>query len=143
MVQLDGGNTIIGTEFIKLLNTGASNLATEQFVNDAIGGGGGGAVDAYTKTETDNLLNTKLNVNNPQNMEGTLTIGSVNGVSKIIINALSSTKGFYVNGDSQVLGNHLVASLDSTSYIKGSNVITNTFNTNNTNDIIFQSNNTN
>ena len=28
MVQLDGGNTIIGTEFIKLLATGSSNLAT-------------------------------------------------------------------------------------------------------------------
>ena len=30
MVQLDGGNTIIGTEFIKLLATGSSNLATEK-----------------------------------------------------------------------------------------------------------------
>ena len=36
MVQLDGGNTIIGTEFIKLLATGSSNLATEQYVNTAI-----------------------------------------------------------------------------------------------------------
>ena len=32
MVQLDGGNTIIGTEFIKLLATGSSNLATESYV---------------------------------------------------------------------------------------------------------------
>ena len=139
MVQLDGGNTIIGTEFIKLLNTGSSNLATEEYVN-TVAGGGGGAVDAYTKTETDNLLNNKLNVNNPQNMEGTLTIGSVGGTSKIIVNALSSTKDFYVNGDAQVLGNHLVASLDSTSYIKGTNIITNTINADNLNDIYFQSN---
>ena len=140
MVQLDGGNTIIGTEFIKLLNTGSSNLATQHYVDTAVAGGGGGAVDAYTKTETDNLLNTKLNVNNPQNMEGTLTIGSVGGTSKIIVNALSSTKDFYVNGDAQVLGNHLVASLDSTSYIKGTNIITNTINADNLNDIYFQSN---
>ena len=43
-LQLDGGNTIIGTEFIKLLATGSSNLATEQYVETAIinGGGGGG-----------------------------------------------------------------------------------------------------
>ena len=144
MVQLDGGNTIIGTEFVKLLATGTSNLATEQFVNDAVGGGGGGgAVDAYTKTETDNLLDAKLNVNNPQDIEGTLRLGSVNGVSKIIVNALSSTKDFYVNGDSQVLGNHLVQSLDSTSYIKGTNLISNTLNADNLNDIFFQSNGAN
>ena len=139
-LQLDGGNTIIGTEFIKLLNTGSSNLATEEFVTNAVAGGGGDAVDAYTKTETDNLLDAKLNINNPQNMEGTLNIGSVGGTSKIIINALSSTKDFYVNGNSQVLGNHLVASLDSTGYIKGTNLISNTINADNVNDIFFQSN---
>jgi hypothetical protein len=129
MVQLDGGNTIIGTEFIKLLATGSSNLATKNYVDTAVanGGGGGGTgttdlTNYYNKTETDTLLDTKLNVNNPQNMEGTLNIGSVGGTSKIIINAVSSSKDFYVNGDAQVLGNHLVASLDSTGYIKGSNI---------------------
>ena len=45
MVQLDGGNTIIGTEFIKLLATGSSNLATEEFVNTAIINGGGEGVN--------------------------------------------------------------------------------------------------
>ena len=39
------------------------------------------------------------------------------------------------------LGNHLVASLDSSGYIKGSNIQSNTFNALNTNDILFQSNN--
>ena len=92
-LSLDGHTSFIGTEFIKLLNTGSSNLATEAYVDTVVGGG---AVDAYTKTETDNLLNTKLNVNNPQNMEGTLNIGSVGGTSKIIINALSSPKDFIV-----------------------------------------------
>ena len=128
-LSLDGSTRYVGTEFIKLLNTGSSNLATEEFVTDAVAGGGGGAVDAYTKTETDNLLDAKLNVNNPQNMEGTLNIGSAGGTSKIIINALSSTKDFYCNGDAQVLGNHLVQSLDSTSYIKGTNLISNTITT--------------
>ena len=65
MVQLDGGNTIIGTEFIQLLATGQSNLATEEFVNTAIinGGGGGGAdlTNYYNKTETDALLDNKYN----------------------------------------------------------------------------------
>ena len=140
---LDGSTRYVGTEFIKLLNTGSSNLATEEFVTNAVAGGGGGAVDAYTKTETDNLLDTKLNINNPQNMEGTLNIGNVGGTSKIIINALSSTKDFYCNGDAQVLGNHLVQSLDSTSYIKGTNLISNTINADNLNDIFFQSNGAN
>ena len=144
MVQLDGGNTIVATEFIKLLNTGSSNLATEEYVTNAVAGGGGGAVDAYTKTETDNLLDTKLNVNNPQDIEGTLRLGSVNGVSKIILNSVGDNgKDFYVNGDSQVLGNLEVASLDSSSYIKGTNLISNTINADNTNDIYFRSNSVN
>jgi len=92
MVSLDGHTSFIGTEFIKLLNTGSSNLATEEFVNTAVanggGGGGGGGTgttdltnyynktetdallnNKYNKSETDTLLDTKLNVNNPQNME--------------------------------------------------------------------------
>ena len=143
-LALDGNTSFIGTQFIKLLNTGTSNLATESYVDTAVanGGGGGGAdlTNYYDKTETDGLLSTKLNINSPQNMEGTLNIGSVGGTSKIIINAVSSSKDFYVNGDAQVLGNHLVNSLDSTAYIKGASLITNTFNTDNLNDIFFQSN---
>ena len=94
----------------------------------------------YNKTETDTLLNDKLNVNNPQDMAGTLRIGHVLGTSKIVLNAVSSDKDFYVNGDAQVGGNHLVASLDSSGYIKGSNIQSNTFNALNLNDILFQSN---
>ena len=182
MVQLDGGNTIIGTEFIQLLATGQSNLATEEFVNTAIINGGGEGVNLsnyynktetdtllnnkynksetdtllnnqysksetdtllnnkYDKTETDTLLDAKLNINNPQDMAGTLRIGHVAGTSKIILNAVSSDKDFYVNGDSEINGNHLVASLDSSGHIKGSNIQSNTFNALNTNDILFQSN---
>ena len=174
-LQLDGGTTYIGTEFIKLLATGSSNLATEAYVNTAVangGGGGGGGTgttdltnyynktetdtllnnkynkaetdaflnNKYNKAETDTLLDTKLNVDNPQDMAGTLRIGHVLGTSKIILNAVSSDKDFYVNGDSEVNGNLLVASLDSSGHIKGSNIQSNTFNALNLNDILFQSN---
>ena len=46
-LQLDGGNTIIGTEFIKLGITGNSNLATEAYVAQQISVAGitGGSVD--------------------------------------------------------------------------------------------------
>ena len=158
-ITLDGSNRIVGTEFIKLEITGSSNLATEQYVQEQVAGGGGGVdlSNYYTKTETDglftpyytqtqadNLLDTKLNVNNPQDIEGTLRLGSVNGVSKIILNSVGDNgKDFYVNGDSQVLGNLEVASLDSSSYIKGTNLISNTINADNLNDIFFQSNGTN
>ena len=194
-LQLDGGNRVNGTEFIKLLATGSSNLATEQYVETAIiNDGAGGGVNLsnyydktetdtllnnkynkseadtllnnkydksetdtllnnkysksetdtllnnkYDKTETDTLLNDKLNINNPQDMAGTLRIGHIAGTSKIILNAVSSDKDFYVNGDSEINGNHLVASLDSTGYIKSSNIQSNTFNALNANDIVFKS----
>ena len=212
MVSLDGTTRFVGHEFIKILNTGSSHLATESYVNTAIingGGGGGEGVnlsnyydksetdtllnnkynksetdtllnnkydktetdtllnDKYNKSETDTLLNNKynksetdtllnnkydktevdtlldakLNINNPQDISGVMRIGHVLGTSKIILNAVSSDKDFYENGDSQINGNHLVASLDSTGYIKGSNIQSNTFNALNTNDIFFQSNN--
>ena len=95
-LRLDGGTSFIGTEFIKLLATGSSNLATVEYVDDAVagggGGGGGGGADLtnyynktetdallnnkYNKSETDTLLNDKLNINNPQDMSGTLRPGT-------------------------------------------------------------------
>ena len=60
-ISLDGHTSFIGTEFIKLLNTGSSDLATEEYVDNAVAnGGGGGGGDGYTQAETDNLLNNKL-----------------------------------------------------------------------------------
>ena len=32
-LTMDGGNRIVGTEFVKLLITGSSNLATEEYVD--------------------------------------------------------------------------------------------------------------
>ena len=107
MVSLDGGNRIVGTEFIKLLNTGSSDLATEEYVLEQVALGGGGGVqpeDVYTQTEVDNLLNAKLNVNNPQDITGNLRLDPTNGLSKIILNAVGvpNDEDFYVNGSAYI-----------------------------------------
>ena len=115
-LTLDGSTSFIGTEFIKLLATGSSNLATEEYVDDAIEQNGGGNVDLsnyYSKSETDNLLNNKLNVNNPQDITGNLRLDPTNGLSKIILNAVASPndEDFYVNGNSYINGEMRVSSL--------------------------------
>ena len=144
-LTLDGSTSFIGTEFIKLLATGSSNLATEECVDDAIAeGGGGGAIDAYTKTETDNLLNNKLNVNNPQDITGNLRLDPTNGNSKIIINAVSppnATDDFYCNGNGQFNGSLRVSILTSTGDVNCDGVNADIFNSNViTNDIVFNHN---
>ena len=98
-LTLDGNISYIGTEFIKLLNTGSSHLATEEYVDNAVGqGGGGGNGDGYTQAEVDTLLNNKLNVSNPQDIIGTLRIDSTNGNGKLIVNAVGApnAEDFYV-----------------------------------------------
>ena len=112
-----------------LLNNKYSKSETDTLLNNK-----------YNKSETDTLLDAKLNINNPQDMSGTLRLGHIDGLSKTILNGVASSKDFFVNGDSDINGNHLVASLDSSGYIKGSNIQSNTFNALNTNDIVFQSN---
>ena len=52
-------------------------------------------------------------------MSGTLRLGHIDGLSKIILNGVASSKYFYVNGDGEISSNLLVASLDSSGYIKG------------------------
>ena len=146
MVSLDGGNRVVATEFIKLLNTGSSHLATEQYVNDAIaeGGDGGGGGDGYTQAEVDALLNAKLNVNNPQDITGNLRLDSTNGNSKLIINAVSTPQAsddFYCNGNGQFNGTLRVSILTSTGDVNAQGVNADTFNSNViTNDIIFKHN---
>ena len=102
-LTMDGGNRIVGTEFVKLLITGSSNLATEEYVDTKVVEGGGGVQpeDVYTKAEADALLNNKLNINNPQDIIGNLRLDPTNGLSKIILNAVSpptATDDFYCNG---------------------------------------------
>ena len=131
-VSMDGHTSFIGTEFIKLLNTGTSDLATEEYVDNAVLEGGGGSVDAYTKTETDNLLNDKFNVNNPQDIIGTLRIDSTNGNGKLIVNAVGAPndEDFYVNGLSNLGGTLKCQLLQASSNIETSQLIkSNTLNT--------------
>ena len=149
-LTLDGSTSFIGTEFVKLLATGSSNLATEEYVDDAIaenGGGGGGNVDLsnyYTQTETDNLLNNKLNVNNPQDITGNLRLDPTNGLSKIILNAVSppnANDDFYCNGSGQFNGTLRVSVLTSDGDINADGCNADTFNSHIiTNDIVFKHN---
>ena len=147
-LTLDGSTSFIGTEFIKLLATGSSNLATEEYVDDAIeqNGGGGGNVDLsnyYTQTEVDNLLNNKLNVNNPQDIIGTLRIDSTNGNGKLIVNAVGAPndEDFYVNGLSNLGGTLKAQLIQASSNIETSQQIkSNTLNTYSNSNMIIQRN---
>ena len=147
-LSLDGNISYIGTEFIKLLNTGSSDLATVQYVDDAIAeGGGNGNVDLsnyYTQTEVDTLLNNKLNVNNPQDITGNLRLDPTNGNSKIILNAVSppnANDDFYCNGSAHINGTLRVSLLTSDGDLNADGVNADVFNSNViTNDIIFNHN---
>ena len=148
-LTLDGSISFIGNEFIKLLATGSSNLATEEYVDDAIeqnGGGGGGNVDLsnyYTQTEVDNLLNNKLNTNNPQDIIGTLRIDSTNGNGKLIVNAVGAPndEDFYVNGLSNLGGTLKAQLIQASSNIETSQLIkSNTINTYSNSNMIIQRN---
>ena len=147
-LTLDGSTSFIGTEFIKLLATGSSDLATVQYVDDAIEqGGGGGNVDLsnyYTQTEIDALLNNKLNVNNPQDVLGNLRLDPTNGNSKLIINAVSpptATDDFYCNGTGHFNGSLRVSVLTSDGDVNADGCNADTFNSHiTTNDIVFKHN---
>ena len=142
-LSLDGHTSFIGTEFIKLLNTGSSDLATVAYVDEQVAQGGGGG-DGYTQTETDNLLNAKLNVNNPQDIIGNLRLDPTNGNSKIILNATSppnNNDDFYCNGSAHINGTLRVSLLTSDGDLNANGVNADVFNSNViTNDIIFNHN---
>ena len=148
-LTLDGSISFIGNEFIKLLATGSSNLATEEYVDDAIeqnGGGGGGNVDLsnyYTQTEVDNLLHNKLNVNNPQDIIGNLRLDPTNGNAKLIVNAVGAPndEDFYVNGLSNLGGTLKAQLIQASSNIETSQQIkSNTINTYSNSNMIIQRN---
>ena len=81
-------------------------VSLEDYITEIAGDGGGGVQpeDVYSKTETDNLLNNKLNVNNPQDITGNLRLDPTNGNSKIILNAVGvpNDEDFYVNGSAYI-----------------------------------------
>ena len=146
-LSLDGNTSFIGTEFIKLLSTGSSNLATVEYVDEQVAQGGSGNVDLsnyYTQTQTDNLLNNKLNVNNPQDILGNLRLDPTNGNSKIIINAVApatASDDFYCNGNGQFNGSLKVSLLTSEGDLNADGCNADTFNSHIiTNDIIFNHN---
>ena len=146
-LTLDGSTSFIGTEFIKLLATGSSDLATVQYVDDAIEQGGNSNVDLsnyYTQTEIDALLNNKLNVNNPQDVLGNLRLDPTNGNSKLIINAVSpptATDDFYCNGTGHFNGSLRVSVLTSDGDVNADGCNADTFNSHiTTNDIVFKHN---
>ena len=146
-LTLDGSTSFIGTEFIKLLATGSSNLATEEYVDDKVAEGGGNSnVDLsnyYTQSETDNLLNNKLNVTNPQDIIGTLRIDSTNGNGKLIVNAVGAPndEDFYVNGLSNLGGTLKCQLLQASSNIETSQLIrSDTLNTYTNTDMKIQRN---
>ena len=136
---------MVATEFIKLLSTGSSDLATVAYVDEQVAqGGGGGGGDGYTQAEVDALLNAKLNVINPQDIIGNLRLDSTNGNSKLIINAVSAPQtsdDFYCNGNGQFNGTLRVSILTSTGDVNAQGVNADTFNSNViANDIIFKHN---
>ena len=146
-VNMDGHTSVIGTEFIELLNTGTSDIATEEYVDNAVanggGGGGGGSGDGYTQAEVDALLNAKLSVNNPQDILGTLRIDSANGNGKIVINSVGAPndEDFYVNGLSNLGGTLKCQLLQASSNIETSQQIqSNITNTYSNSNMILQRN---
>ena len=130
-LTLDGGTSFIGTEFIKLLATGSSPLATEEYVDDKVADAiGGSSADSYTKSETDALLNAKLNVSNPD-VSGNLRIEPTSGGGKLIINAtapVNSSNSFYCNGTGQLQNSLRVAVLTSDGDVNAQGCNANTFN---------------
>ena len=143
-LSLDGNISYIGNEFIKLLNTGSSNLATVEYVDEQVALGGGGSGDGYTQAEVDALLNNKLNIINPQDITGNLRLDPTNGNSKIILNATSppnNNDDFYCNGSAHINGTLRVSLLTSDGDLNADGVNADVFNSNViTNDIIFNHN---
>ena len=122
-------------------------VSIEDYITEIAGDGGSSNVDLsnyYTQTQTDNLLNNKLNVNNPQDILGNLRLDPTNGNSKIIINAVApatASDDFYCNGNGHFNGTLRVSLLTSDGDLNADGVNADVFNSNViANDIIFNHN---
>ena len=122
-------------------------VSIEDYITEIAGDGGSSNVDLsnyYTQTQTDNLLNNKLNVNNPQDILGNLRLDPTNGNSKIIINAVApatASNDFYCNGNAHINGTLRVSVLTSDGDLNADGVNADVFNSNViSNDIIFNHN---
>ena len=115
-----------------------------EIAGDGGGGGGGDLSNYYTQTQTNNLLNNKLNVNNPQDILGNLRLDPTNGNSKIILNAVApatASDDFYCNGNAHINGTLRVSVLTSDGDVNADGCNADTFNSHIiTNDIIFNHN---
>ena len=115
-----------------------------EIAGDGGGGGGGDLSNYYTQTQTDNLLNNKLNVNNPEDILGNLRLDPTNGNSKIILNAVApatASDDFYCNGNAHINGTLRVSVLTSDGDVNADGCNADTFNSHIiTNDIIFNHN---
>ena len=122
-------------------------VSIEDYITEIAGDGGSSNVDLsnyYTQTQTDNLLNNKLNVNNPQDILGNLRLDPTNGNSKIILNAVSpptASDDFYCNGNAHINGTLRVSVLTSDGDLNADGVNADVFNSNViSNDVIFNHN---
>ena len=122
-------------------------VSIEDYITEIAGDGGSSNVDLsnyYTQTQTDNLLNNKLNVNNPQDILGNLRLDPTNGNSKIIINAVApatASDDFYCNGNGHFNGTLRMSILTSDGDVNAQGINADTFNSNViANDIIFKHN---
>ena len=122
-------------------------VSIEDYITEIAGDGGSSNVDLsnyYTQTQTDNLLNNKLNVNNPQDILGNLRLDPTNGNSKIILNAVSpptASDDFYCNGNAHINGTLRVSVLTSDGDLNADGVNADVLNSNViSNDIIFNHN---
>ena len=88
-------------------------------------------------------MNNKLNVNNPQDIIGTLRIDSTNGNGKLIVNAVGAPndEDFYVNGLSNLGGTLKAQLIQASSNIETSQQIkSNTINTYSNSNMVIQRN---
>ena len=135
-LTLDGSTSFIGTEFIKLLATGSSPLATEEYVDDKLADSiGGASADAYTKAETDALLNNKLNILNPD-VDGNLRIQPTSQNGKLIINTtspLDNSYSFFCNGRGEFISTLKTTVINCSNDITAGGINANTFNVNDIN----------
>ena len=122
-------------------------VSIEDYITEIAGDGGSSNVDLsnyYTQTQTDNLLNNKLNVNNPQDILGNLRLDPTNGNSKLILNAVApatASDDFYCNGNGHFNGTLRVSLLTSDGDLNADGVNADVFNSNViANDIIFNHN---
>ena len=142
-LSLDGHTSFIGTEFIKLLNTGTSDLATEEYVDDKVADAiGGASTDSYTKAETNALLNNKLNVSNPD-VSGNLRIQPTTPFNgKLVINTTSpadNSYSFFCNGKGEFNSTLKASLINCSNDITAGGVNADTFNSNIiSSDIIFK-----